>query len=275
MLVTIIIIAIIAYIAYGYILAKPKEKVEGLQDKYVLITGCDSGFGRLLTENLSKQNVHVFAACLTQDAVQELNQTFPNVHAFILDITKAEQVQQAYQFVIQTLPKDVGLWGVVNNAGILINGFIDWLSMEDYSRVIDVNLYGTIRITNQFLPLVKQAKGRIINISSILGVACPRYFAPYSASKAAIIAFSNTLRREMKAFDISVSCLCPGLFRTALSDAAQIPARLRQQQDKLNQDLQKVYDQAFFTQCKSIFKYNHLKLIYYLTPFCRTVYYSY
>lgn len=253
MFVTIAIIAIIAYITYAYVLAKPKEKVEGLQDKYVLITGCDSGFGRLLTEYLSKQNVHVFAACLTQDAVQELKQAYPSVNAFTLDVTKAEQVQQAYQFVVQTLPKGVGLWGLVNNAGILVNGFIDWLSMEDYSRVIDVNLNGTIRMTNQFLPLVKQAKGRIVNIASILGMICPSYFAPYSASKAAIIAFSNILRREMKAFNVSVSCLCPGLFRTALSDAEKIPAKLKQQQAKLSQDLQKVYDQAFFTKCKSTF----------------------
>ncbi|RDD45816.1 17-beta-hydroxysteroid dehydrogenase type 6 [Trichoplax sp. H2] len=247
MIITIIILLALTYLCYACFLVKPKGKVEGLSDRYVLITGCDSGFGRLLAESLCQQKVNVFAGCLTLDAVQELNEKYSTIHAFILDITRAEQVEQAYELVHKTLPKDVGLWGIVNNAGILINGFTDWLSTEDYHRIVDINLYGTIRMSNQFVPLIKIAKGRVVNVASILGIACPFYFAPYCVSKAGVIAFSNVLRREMAPFDVSVSCMCPGLFRTPLSQPAKILEELKEKQSKLSQQLQKTYNQKFFT----------------------------
>ena len=88
-----------------------------------------------------------------------------------------------------------GLWGVVNNAGILnLIAPVDWLTADDYRRQCEVNLFGLIDVTMTFLPLVKKARGRVINVSSNFGLVSNPVFAPYSVSKFGIEAFTDALR---------------------------------------------------------------------------------
>ncbi|XP_013917180.1 PREDICTED: retinol dehydrogenase 7-like [Thamnophis sirtalis] len=107
-----------------------------------------------------------------------------------------------------------GLWGLVNNAGI--NYPVapnEWLKKEDFAKVLDVNLLGLIDVTLQMLPLVRRAKGRLVNISSVVGrLACGG--GGYSISKHGVEAFSDTLRRELSPFGVRTSIIEPGGFAT-------------------------------------------------------------
>jgi len=91
-----------------------------------------------------------------------------------------------------------GLWGVVNNAGTLHSiGPLDWLTVDEYRRHSDVNLFGLINITMTFLPLVKKTRGRIVNCSSNFGLVSNPLFAPYSVSKFGVEAFTDALRYRL------------------------------------------------------------------------------
>jgi NAD(P)-dependent dehydrogenase (short-subunit alcohol dehydrogenase family) len=89
-----------------------------------------------------------------------------------------------------------GLWALVNNAGISSarRGPLDWVTVEDYKQVMEVNLLGTIRVTKTFLPLIKRTRGRIVNMTSIAGRIAAARMGPYCASKFALEAFSDSLR---------------------------------------------------------------------------------
>src|SRR6218665_1615258 len=90
---------------------------------------------------------------------------------------------------------DTDLWGVINNAGYMGKvGPLEWLSLDDYREVLDVNLYGPINVTMRFLPLVKKARGRIVNTASMVGRVSLPLLTPYSVTKYGIEAFTDGLR---------------------------------------------------------------------------------
>uniref|UniRef100_A0A8C4TVJ2 Retinol dehydrogenase 16-like n=1 Tax=Falco tinnunculus TaxID=100819 RepID=A0A8C4TVJ2_FALTI len=111
---------------------------------------------------------------------------------------------------------DQGLWGLVNNAGISNpTAPNEWLTKDDFVRVLDVNLVGLIEVTLSLLPLVRRARGRVVNVASILGrISC--FGGGYCISKFGVEAFSDSLRREMRPFGVQVSIIEPGAFRTEI-----------------------------------------------------------
>lgn len=196
-----------------------KSKVANINHKYVLVTGCDSGFGRAIVEELDQKGVNVFAGCLSDSSVKELKVLSKRIIPFVFDVSNSEHIKDAVAFVEKKLPKGQGLWGLVNNAGIARSGFIEWLSIDSYRKVADVNLFGLIEVTNNFLPLIKRNKGRIVNMASVAGILATPFGGPYNVSKFGVIAFNNTLRIEMMAFGIGVHCICPTFFRTNIIEA--------------------------------------------------------
>lgn len=186
--------------------------------KTVLITGCDRGFGETLATRLATDGYTVYAACLDKysEGARALG-TNPNITVLQINVTKQSDVDAAARQLNQDL-WERGLWSVVNNAGVAVFAETEWCTMEAYQRVIDVNLTGMIRVTKAFLPLVRRAKGRIVNISSLAGRCSLPGFTAYSASKFGIIGFSDSLRREMKKFDVKVITIEPRLYRTAIAD---------------------------------------------------------
>uniref|UniRef100_A0A8D3CUW6 Uncharacterized protein n=1 Tax=Scophthalmus maximus TaxID=52904 RepID=A0A8D3CUW6_SCOMX len=135
----------------------------------VLITGCDSGFGHQLARCLDHKGFVVFAGCLSPEGTGALSlarQSSRNLKILKLDVTSEEDVQQAKRTVQENLPEK-GLWAVVNNAGITDWAEIEWSTFEDFRNMIDVNLFGSIRTSIAFLPLVRAAEGRMVYVSSI------------------------------------------------------------------------------------------------------------
>lgn len=219
--------------------------VPNIPDKYVLITGCDSGFGNLLARQLDMLGMQVLAACLTQSGAEELKDaTSQRLKTVIMDVANSESVDAAAQWVKQQVGEK-GLWGLVNNAGIAQptapNG---WLKREDYARVLNVNLLGTIDVTLKLLPLLRKARGRIVNVASIMGrVSCSG--GGYSISKFGVEAFSDSLRRELRAFGVKVSIIEPGHFRTPIMNPESIVKNLQWVWSRVPEESKKTYGEHY------------------------------
>lgn len=134
---------------------------------------------------------------------------------------------------------------MVNNAGVLNIGPAEWVPLADYKRAADVNLWGLIDVTKTFLPLVKKAKGRVVLVGSIAGVVAPQTFSPYCITKYGVEAFGDSLRREMRPFDVQVSIIEPGATRTAILDEVILTARLRDLWNRLSLERQKEYGEEY------------------------------
>ncbi|EDV27167.1 17-beta-hydroxysteroid dehydrogenase type 6 [Trichoplax sp. H2] len=234
--------AIIAYKIFRY---STNGKIQAT-DKFVLVTGCDSGFGRLTALKLDQLGCYVFAGCLTQRGIDGLRKiATKRLHPFMLDITNAEDIARAVQIVTQTLPDDQGLWGIVNNAGVSGSGLIEWVPIERYKKVTEVNLFGSVAITTAFLPLVKKSRGRIVNIGSILGRISTAGCSAYSISKYGLMAFSDALRREMKYFGVTVHTVEPGYFRTNMICGGALERETLQLYNNLDDQTKKFYSEEY------------------------------
>lgn len=179
----------------------------------VVITGCDSGFGEMSAVKLSAAGYRVLAGCLTKDGVSRLNNTV--ACAIVCDITKDADVS-ALCAKAESLCTENGwsLWAVVNNAGIAMGGPLDWISMDVYYKIMEVNFFGHVRVTKAMLPLLKRQKNsRIINLSSIAGIGCSANLSAYGASKHAIEGFMKSVREELRPWGIHVSNINPGFMR--------------------------------------------------------------
>ncbi|CAD5234269.1 unnamed protein product [Bursaphelenchus xylophilus] len=194
----------------------------------------------------------VFAGCLTDEGLTDIEnkaKTSPSgiLHGIKVDVTSDDSVANAKAQITKLLDCN-GLDGVVNNAGVVGEvGFDDWLTLESYKSTFEVNLFGVIRVTHAFKDLVKQNKGRIVNVASVMGIVSFGGLAPYSASKHGVNAFSDAIRTEYKQFGVTVSTLEPGFFRTALASPEINEARIQKQWKQLPQAIKEEYGDAFFS----------------------------
>ncbi|XP_063149819.1 retinol dehydrogenase 16-like [Candoia aspera] len=173
---------------------RERQIVESLTEKYVFITGCDTGFGNQLARQLDARGLRVLAACLTLEGAERLEKVTPDqLKTTLLDVTSTERVAAATEWV-KTCMGNKGLWGLINNAGIgNPTAPNEWLTKEDFVSILDVNLLGLIDVMLHMLPFVRKAKGRVVNVSSVMGrLSC--YGGGYSISKHGVEAFSDSLR---------------------------------------------------------------------------------
>ncbi|GFX63967.1 estradiol 17-beta-dehydrogenase 2 [Trichonephila clavipes] len=139
------------------------------ENKAVLITGCDSGFGHFLAKRLDSKGFHVFATCLFPDGegTTELKKSCSQrLRVLRLDVTKDDSVKEAAEFVEQNLGT-CEFWALVNNAGTIKGFSLELSDMDDIKYTLDVNTLGPIRMIKEFLPLLKKSKGRIVNVTSL------------------------------------------------------------------------------------------------------------
>ena len=168
----------------------------------VLVTGAASGLGAALTRALEQRGDRVLACDITGP-----------LHR--LDVTSDEDWQRAAQWLRDEWG---GLDMLVNNAGIATGGRIDVADMAEWQRAVDVNLLGAVRGCRTFVPMFKdQSSGSIVNIASLAGLVHPPAMSSYAATKAGVVALSETLRHELHPWGIDVFVVCPGFFRTNLA----------------------------------------------------------
>ncbi|XP_004373761.1 D-beta-hydroxybutyrate dehydrogenase, mitochondrial isoform X1 [Trichechus manatus latirostris] len=230
------------------------NQVNPVGSKAVLITGCDSGFGFTLANHLYSQGFLVFAGCLLKhkgdSGVQKLdNLRSDRLRTIQLNVCKSEEVEEAVEVIRSSLKDpEKGLWGLVNNAGISTFGEVEFTSMETYKEVAEVNLWGTVRTTKSFLPLIRRAKGRVVNISSVLGRMASLARSPYCITKFGVEAFSDCLRYEMRPLGVKVSVVEPGNFipGTSLYNPERIQAIAKKMWDELPEVVRRDYGRKYF-----------------------------
>ncbi|XP_062975837.1 retinol dehydrogenase 7-like [Elgaria multicarinata webbii] len=222
---------------------REKQTVENLREKFVFITGCDSGFGNQLARQLDLQGLHVLAACLTQKGAEQLEKaTSERLKTTILDVTRTESVAAVTEWVKKQVGSK-GLWGLVNNAGVLtLMTPNEWLTKDDFRKMLEVNLLGAIDVTLHMLPLVRRAQGRVVNVTSVAG-RVSYSGGGYSPSKFALEAFSDSLRRELRPFGVKVSIIEPGGFKTNIDE--NVIRNLKTHWNEMPDEIKELYGQDY------------------------------
>jgi len=210
------------------LLRKRHRKVEA-KGKAVLITGAASGFGLATTKLLTSRGSFVFAVDVNEANLQKHFADNANVKTLVCDVSKTAEVERLYEEVKEVRRhRNEGsptLYGLVNNAGIAIPAVsVIELDENDMKRVVEINTYGMWRMTKTFFPLLEKDhhdKSCIVNVTSVSGLIAAGFAGAYSMSKYAAEAFSDTLRREIKATGVRVAIIEPCFANTRLLDVLQ------------------------------------------------------
>lgn len=187
--------------------------------KRVFITGGASGLGHALAMQYASHGWRVLIGDLDlgrcADTVAKLRAISPANAAVACDVTREADLQAAAAWLQQH-------WGgvdvVINNAGVAQMGGIDAVSEADWNWIVDINLLGVVRGCRVFMPILRaQGGGQLVNIASMAGLVHMPQASAYNATKAAVVALSETLQLELEADHIGVTVVCPAFFRTALA----------------------------------------------------------
>lgn len=195
-----------------------------------LVTGGAGGLGRATTDLLVEQGWHVFVTDSNLEALKTL-QEHPRVTPIPMDVTNIQSIQATKELVAE---KTTGLEAVINFAGILVIGSMIEMDEAIMQKVLDINVMGTFRVNQVFFPLLQNNKGRIINISSETGWQTSGPFnGAYSASKYAIEAYNDALRRELALLGMTVIKIQPGAFNTSMVQSIESKFRQAMEQSTL------------------------------------------
>ena len=193
-------------------------------NKVALITGSSRGIGKQIAIKLAKNGYNIVVNYVNKNeevekTIEELKQFGVEVLEAQGDISNYEQSEKIVNLVIEKFGQiDV----LVNNAGITKDMLIMRMKKEDFTKVIDVNLVGTFNITKNVIPyMMKKRNGRIINISSVVGISGNAGQCNYAASKAGIIGFTKSLAKELASRNILVNAVAPGFIETNMTDVLQ------------------------------------------------------
>ncbi|XP_054153370.1 retinol dehydrogenase 16-like [Oppia nitens] len=253
-----ILIGIISYLLTLYI-RKYRNKVFIItKGKAVLITGCDTGFGNKIALKLNRNGFRVYATVLSvsSNGAKQLstNCAFNNkMHILDMDVTNDANVLNTYKHIKKDLQTHGDqLWAVINNAGLFSCGHLEWGTLDTFHKVFAVNVFGMIRVTRTFLPLIKVSKGRVINMVSLAGRFTFDLGGIYCMTKHACIAFCDTLRREMHKFGVKVITIEPGLFRTPMTNEKYISDLLINTWNQSSDTVKKSYGESYLNLQKEV-----------------------
>jgi NAD(P)-dependent dehydrogenase (short-subunit alcohol dehydrogenase family) len=203
--------------ACAVLFAQPFAQAETAPgQKAVLITGANSGLGRVMAEAMAARGYFVYAGARKDADLAELD-AIENIRAVRLDVNQQDQIDAAVKTIREA---GRGLYGLVNTAGVAVLSPLIEISEEDFHYQMNANIYGVYRVTRAFAPLIIESKGRISVIGSISGTLSDATWGPYSMTKHAMEAFADALADEMKQFGVSVSLIQPGAYRSNIGKSA-------------------------------------------------------
>lgn len=212
----VVIISIVDYQFVQYITVCWIQNLNGLErdvmTKAILVTGASTGIGYALSKHLAAEGHRVYATARNDADCAKLEK-LANVFPLILDVRNVEHVENARRIVEA---EGLGLYGLVNNAGIGHLGFLNTFNDDEMHDLFDINVHGPHRITNAFLDLLLESEGRIVNIGSQGGSVSMKYYGPYTMTKHALEAYSVALAAELDAHGVNVSIVQPGGIATEI-----------------------------------------------------------
>jgi NAD(P)-dependent dehydrogenase (short-subunit alcohol dehydrogenase family) len=187
----------------------------------VVITGASTGIGAACALDCAGRGMTVFAGVRDPRAGESLAaKGGPSLIPITLDVTDEPSIARSVE-TVQRVVGDSGLGGLVNNAGIAIGSPLEVIDLSQLRKQLEVNVIGQIAVTQAFLPLLRRARGRIVNMGSIAGRGTIPLLGPYSASKFALEALTDALRMELQPWGIHVSIIEPGAIATPIWEKSE------------------------------------------------------
>ncbi len=210
----------------SYILYKGKTRKvnrESLRGQVVVITGASTGIGKSYAIAFAKEGAKIVLAARSIDKIEQLAKELGVLyHVDAIAIQTDVSIEEEARRLIDKSIEHFGHIDIlINNAGIASYSYFQDSNLNDHKKMMDVNYWGTVYCTHAAIPsMIKRNKGRIVNISSVLGKRAMPIMAGYSATKYAMQGFSDSLRVELKKYNIGITVICPTTTRTEIVNNA-------------------------------------------------------
>ncbi|MDA7604805.1 3-oxoacyl-ACP reductase FabG [Candidatus Pelagibacter sp.] len=191
--------------------------MNNLENKNIIVTGASGGIGNSIVKKLDKAGANILASGTRIEKLEELKKNFENIKILKFDISQSDKISE----FIENATNELGgsLDGLVNNAGITQDNLAIRMSLEEWQKVININLTSTFLMSKFAIKkMLKNKSGKIVNITSVVGHTGNLGQANYTASKAAIVAMSKSLAIEYAKKNININCISPGFIKTAMTD---------------------------------------------------------
>ena len=188
-----------------------------LKGKNIIVTGASGGIGNSIIKRLNQAGANILASGTREEKLKELKNEFVNVNTLKFDISQSDKIEE----FVENASKELGgnLDCIVNNAGVTDDNLAIRMNLEEWQKVININLTSTFLMCKfSIKKMLKNKSGKIVNISSVVGHTGNLGQANYTASKAGIIAMSKSLALEYAKKNININCISPGFIKSAMTD---------------------------------------------------------
>ena len=191
--------------------------MSNLKDKNIIVTGASGGIGNSIVKKLNESGANILASGTRVEKLEELKKNFENIKILKFDISQSRKIEEFIENA--TIELGGSLDGIVNNAGITQDNLAIRMSLDEWQKVININLTSTFLMSKFAIKkMLKNKSGKIVNITSVVGHTGNLGQANYTASKAGIVAMSKSLAIEYAKKNINVNCISPGFIKTAMTD---------------------------------------------------------
>jgi len=191
--------------------------MSNLEKKNIIVTGASGGIGNAIIKKLSETGANILASGTRIEKLEELKKNFVGLKILKFDISQSDKIEE----FIENATNELGgsLDGIVNNAGITQDNLAIRMSLDEWQKVININLTSTFLMSKFAIKkMLKNKSGKIVNITSVVGHTGNLGQANYTASKAGIVAMSKSLAIEYAKKNININCISPGFIKTAMTD---------------------------------------------------------
>ncbi len=188
-----------------------------LKDKNIIVTGASGGIGNSIIEKLYQAGANILASGTRIEKLNELKDKFENIKILKFDISQKEKIEEFIENASIKLGGNLDC--IINNAGVTNDNLAIRMSLEEWQKVIDINLTSTFLMSKSAIKkMLKNKSGKIVNITSVVGHTGNLGQANYTASKAGIIGMSKSLAIEYAKKNININCISPGFIKTSMTD---------------------------------------------------------
>ena len=191
--------------------------MSNLENKNIIVTGASGGIGNSIIKKLNEAGANILASGTRIEKLEELKKNFKNIKILKFDISQSDKIEE----FIEKATNELGgsLDGIINNAGITQDNLAIRMSLDEWQKVININLTSTFLMSKFAIKkMLKNKSGKIVNITSVVGHTGNLGQANYTASKAGIVAMSKSLAIEYAKKNININCISPGFIKTAMTD---------------------------------------------------------
>ena len=195
--------------------------MSNLEKKNIIVTGASGGIGNAIIKKLNEAGANILASGTRIEKLEELKKNFEGIKILKFDISQSDKIEE----FIENATGELGgsLDGIINNAGITQDNLAIRMSLDEWQKVININLTSTFLMSKFAIKkMLKNKSGKIVNITSVVGHTGNLGQANYTASKAGIVAMSKSLATEYAKKNININCISPGFIKTAMTDKIDV-----------------------------------------------------